>query len=791
MPTEVNPESKLETAHVLFMDAVGYSKLLIHQQRALFDTLNQVVRSCEQFRSADAAGNPIVRLPTGDGMILVFTDSPEGPVLCASEISRAVRDFPGLDLRMGVHTGLISRVVDVNNQLNVTGAAVNIAQRVMSLGDPGHILLSKRTADDLMEYPRWQPFLHEIGECETKHGLKIALVNFYNAEVGNPTLPNRCKEFASPISSKIKRTRALIPAVAVGLLASAAGYYAITHYADWKKPTLIPEKSIAVLPFENLSDDKQNVYFADGVQDQILSDLAKVADLTVISRTSVLQYRTSAPRNIREIAKRLGVAHILEGTVQKVAERVVVSAQLIDAINDKHIWAERYERDVTDVFAIEDELAKKIVSQLKSKLSAEEKTAIEERPTSNLAAYDLYVRAKFLIENAVFNEPKEPSLVEAIDLLQKAVTHDPSFLLAYCQLAHAHDQMYLLEFDHTQARLDLANAAIGAVERLKPDSGEAHLARAKHLYGGYRDYERERQELLAARRTIPNNPLLFLLTGYIERRQGRWDEAAQNMERARELDPENSFTLQQIALTYELLRRYSDTAAILDRAVALAPSDVAIRVQRADIDADWRADTKPLYTVIQNILGNQPEAIHRVAEEWLRLAFWERDSTAAEQALSMLGADGCHRDAPFPRAWCEGRVALLRGDLAAATEAFSRARKEIDAVIRQQPNYPQALCAAAMIDAALGKKTDAIREGTLAVKLLPVTKDSVDGALMLQHLAAVYAWVGEKDLAFEQLQTATTSPGYLSYGSLRLDPLWDPLRNDPRFEKIIAPLAPK
>ncbi len=803
MSPEVKTESELEIAHVLFIDTVGYSKLLINEQREVFDALNRLVKESDQFRRADAAGN-LVRLPTGDGMALVFSGSLEAPAQCALEISKALRDVPSLPLRMGIHSGLVSRVVDVNNQANIAGAAINIAQRVMNCGDTGHILLSKRAADDLVEYRHWQPFLHEIGECEMKHGDKISLVNFYNDEVGNPALPDRCKQSVSRPLPKTtltgQRRIALVGGGLVTLIIAVLALYEISvrksadlavHRTLGRENAVIPEKSIAVLPFENLSDDKQNAYFADGVEDEIRTNLAKVADLKVISRTSVMQYKNSVQHNLREIANALGVAHILEGTVQRAGDRIRVSAQLIDARTDAHLWAERYDRNLADVFGIENELAEQIVSQLKSKLSPKEKAAIEEQPTSDLAAYDLYLRAKLLIEKAVFNEPKDSMLLEAIRLLEQAVARDPSFVLAYYQLAHAHDQMYLLEFDHTQERLDLADAAIRSVKRLRPDSGEAHLAMAKHLYWGYRDYDRARQQLAAARRALPNDPLPFLLTGYIDRREGRWDKATHNMERAVELDPQNFFTLQQIALTYTVLRRYADAAATLDRAVALAPKDVSVRVQRASVDLDWRADTKPLDSTIQAIIADEPAAIKLVVDQWLLLALWERDSSAAGRALSLLDANGCHGDTPFPRAWCEGRVALLRGEVASARDAFNRARKEIEGVVSQQPDYAQALCALGMIDAVLGNKEDAVRVGRRAVELLPVTKDSIDGAQLVQYLAVIYGWVGQKELAFEQLRIASSIPGYLSYGSLQLDPLWDPLRGDPRFEKIVASLAQK
>jgi TolB-like protein/Tfp pilus assembly protein PilF len=657
----------------------------------------------------------------------------------------------------------------------------------MDCGDAGHILLSKHVAEDLEEYERWRPLLHDLGLCEVKHGVRVSVVNLYDDQFGNAKLPRRLETVQK------RRTRLRWAATAAALLALAVVVAGIATFSRYRlRPTLaVLEKSIAVLPFENLSDDKENAYFTEGVGGEILTDLAKIADLKVISRTSVMQYRNAVRRNLREIGEQLGVAHVLEGSVQRRGGRVRVSAQLIDARTDAHLWAEHYDRPLDDVFAIQSEIAKAIADQLQAKLSPNEKKAIEQPPTTDLAAFDLYSRAKLLIEKAVFNEPKHSMLLEAIRLLEEAVARDPSFVLAYYQLAHAHDQMYLREFDHTQDRLDLANAAIQSVMRLRPDSGEAHLALAKHLYWGYRDYDRARQELAAARRALPNDPLPFLLTGYIDRREGRWDQATRNMERAVELDPQNFFTLQQIALTYTHLRRYADAAATLDRAVALAPKDVSVRVQRAGVDLDWRADTKPLDSTIQAIIANEPAAIKLVVDQWLVLALWERDSSAAGRALSLLDAHGCHGDMPFPRAWCEGRVALLRGEVASARDAFTRARKEIEGVISQQPDYAQALCALGMIDAALGNKEDAIREGRRAVELLPVTKDSIDGAQLVQYLAVIYAGVGEKDLALEQLRIASSIPGYLSYGSLRLDPLWDPLRGNPDFEKIVASLAPK
>ena len=804
-PAETAPDLQLEIAHLLLIDVVGYSKLLVNEQVELLQELKQMVRSTECFRAAEARGE-LIRVPTGDGMALVFFHSPEEPARCALEISRALQDHPRIQLRMGVHSGPINRVTDVNEKTNIAGPGINVAQRVMDCGDAGHILLSAHVAEDLCQYRNWQPCLHDLGECEVKYGLRLHLFNLHKDGLGNPQVPEKLrrgrKRPASAISVRpIAAPRWHKVALAIAFLLFAVALVTSALIFFNRAPTAttaralgalasIPEKSIAVLPFENLSNDKENAYFADGVQDEILTGLSRVADLKVISRTSVMQYK-ARQRNLRELAADLGVAHVLEGTVQRAAGRVRVNAQLIDARMDSQIWAERYDRDVADVFAIESEVAAKIIAQLQAKISPSEKAAIEEKPTADLAAYDLYLRAKLLIEKAVFNEPKDSMLRKAIRLLEEAVARDPSFFLAYYQLAHAHDQMYLLEFDHTQDRLNLANAAIQSVMRLRPDSGEARLALAKHLYWGYRDYDSARQALAAARRALPNDPLPFLLTGYIDRREGRWDKATRNMERAVELDPQNFFTLQQIALTYTVLRRYADAAAILDRAVALAPKDVSVRFQRANVDLDWRADTKPLDSTIQAIIANEPAAIELVVDQWLLLALWERDPSAASRALSLLDVNGCHGETPFPRAWCEGRVALLRGELASARDAFTRARKEIEGVVTQQPDYAQAFCALGVIDAVLGNKEDAIREGRRAVELLPVTKDSIDGAQLVQYLAVIYAWVGQKDLAFEQLRIASSIPGYLSYGSLQLDPLWDPLRGDPDFEKIVASLAPK
>jgi tetratricopeptide (TPR) repeat protein len=485
---------------------------------------------------------------------------------------------------------------------------------------------------------------------------------------------------------------------------------------------------------------------------------------------------------------------VLEGTVQRAGGRVRVNAQLIDARTDSQLWAERYDREVADVFAIESELAGKIVAQLQAQISPSEKAAIEQKPTADLAAHDLYIRAKTLIATAVWSTPLQESLFEAVNLLNQAIERDPAFALAYYQLADAHDLIYFAGLDHTPARLALADAAIEAVARLLPNSGEAHLALAKHLYWGYHDYDHARKELKLAQQSLPNDPLSFEILGFIDRRQGRWAESTKNLERAAELDPQHPRVLQQISYSYYLLRRYADVERALDRAIAVTPKEgkAVLRASRAEVELDWHADTRPLLSTIEAIAADDPREVKTIAKLWLRGSLCKRDFDSALRALGDLTAAGCYDDAiPFPRAWCEGVVAQMRGDKAAAHAAFTSMRTEAAKMVAEQPNYPEGLCVLGIADAALGNKEDAIREGRRAVELLPVTKDAIIGPLLVQNLALIYAWTGERDLAFEQLTIAAKLPGFLSYGDLRLHPYWDPLRGDPRFDKIVASLAPK
>src|SRR5438445_3739715 len=784
MPIEIKNEIQLEIAHVLFIDIVGYSKLSISDQHARVEELNRIVRASQEFQRAEAASR-LTSIPTGDGMALAFYTSPEAPAQCAVEISGALKEYPRLQLRMGIHSGPVGGVVDVNERANLAGAGLNMAQRVMDCGDAGHILLSKHVAEDLEEYQKWRPLLHDLGSCEVKHGVRVSVVNLYDDEFGNAKLPRRFETVQK------RRTR-LRWATAAALLALAVVVAGIATFSRYRvRSTLAaPEKSIAVLPFENLSDDKENAFFTDDVQDEILMDLAKVADLKVISRTSVMQYRDALKRNLREISQQLGVAHVLEGSVQRAANRIRVNAQLIDARTDAHLWAEHYDRPLDDVFAIQSEIAKTIADQLQAKISLSEKAAIEKAPTTNLVAYDRYLRAQELFADTSDPIHAREKLPQAAHLLEEAVTLDPHFLPAWCLLSRIHGVTYFRGHDHTPARLDLAYATVQAALRLQENAGEAHLALANYYYHGFRDYQRARSELAIARQTLPNSADVFRYTGFIDRRQGHWEEATRNLERAVELDPRNFFILQQLALTYQSQRRYADEARTYDRALTIVPADPNTRILRALVGLDWRADIKPFQATLATLVAENPSVAPHVDSPLYALC--ERTAAAASPTLTNYPRPGVvNNGVNFPYAYWQGAVARCQGDSAKARTAFTAARREVEKTVEQQPNFAAALSLLGMIDAGLERKEEALREGRRGCELLPISKDAIDGADVAINLAQIYAWTGEKDRAIEQIAAVQRVPNTLSYGLLKLHPYWDSLRGDPRFEKIVASLAPK
>src|SRR6266481_1958295 len=576
------------------------------------------------------------------------------------------------------------------------------------------------------------------------------------------------------------------------LVTSLVALAAVSGWVIWKSELIHRPVTtgIAVLPFENLNDEKEHTAFADGVQDDILTKLAKIADLKVISRNSVMEYR--GKRNMRQIGDALRVSHVLEGSARRNGSRIRLNAQLVDTRTDTHVWAEEYDRDLNDLFAIQSEIAQKVAERLHAKLSTSEKASIEERPTQDLVAYDFYVRAVSLIYNAQL--PSQANFVdrsEAVELLNKAVARDPNFFLAYCQLAFVHDLVYQQEIDHTPARLALAKSAIDSAFRLRPDSGEAHLALGWHLYLGYSDYARARAEIAVAQQSLPNNPVVYELAGLIDRRQGRWADATHNLERACELDPRNIPSLITLATTYLWLHDYDQMTRVLDRIVAVQPDGKLPRLIRAYIDQEQRADTRPLHAAVEKILSNEPgsEKDPFVASYRLDLALCDRDLDAAGRLAAALPEEN-------GRDFSLGVVARLKGDVAAAQAAFMRARAQLEEELRVHPDDMHLVSDLGIIDAALGRKEDALSEGRRAVELAPIAQEAMRGphnneGFARTQLAMICAWAGEREMALEQLEALAKTPGGPGYGGLRLSPMWDPLRGDPRFEKIVASLAPK
>jgi len=640
-----------------------------------------------------------------------------------------------------------------------------------------------------------QDWVQQVGVVLIAMGFPIALVLAWSFDVEQGSIKRTRLQPGSTAATNRHRIW-IVAAVGSFVAASAVAGYWFWH--PWTidtriKPAItpvIPEKSIAVLPFENLSADKQNAYFADGVQDEILTDLAKVAALKVISRTSVMQYKSGVARNLREIARELGVAHVLEGSVQRSANRVRVSAQLIDARTDTHLWAERYDRDLADVFAIQSEIAKTIADQLRAKISPSEKTSIEKAPTTDLNAHAFYERAKALWADVSDPLHAREKLPQAAQLLNEALARDPQFLLGWCLLSKVHGAVYWYGFDRSSTRLDLANAAVQTALRLQPDAGEAHLALAIYYYYCFLNYDRALSELAIAKRTLPNNAEVFEYTGYIERRTNRWEESTRNLERALELDPRNVFTLQQMAYSYISQHRYADEMRIWDRVLMIIPGDPLTRLARARSALDWRADIELYRTTLATLIAENPSVAPDI--DYPDYALCERTASAAARVLKNYPRDGVTTNygVNCPHAYWEGVVARWQGDLAKAQSSFTIARQEVAKIIETQPDFAPALSLLGLIDAGLGRKEEAVREGRRACDLVPMLKDAVTSASLAVNLAQVYAWIGEKDLAIDQIAAIERLPNELSYGLLKLHPYWDSLRGDPRFERIVASLAP-
>jgi TolB-like protein/class 3 adenylate cyclase/Flp pilus assembly protein TadD len=797
MAAEVKKEIELEIGHVLFIDVVGYSKLLINKQRALLDTLNQIVRGTDGFRSAEAAGR-LIKIATGDGMALVFYNSPEAPVECALEISRALKEHPELRLRMGVHSGPVSGVVDVNERANVAGAGINVAQRVMDCGDAGHILLSKHVAEDLEQYGHWQPHLHDLGECEVKHGVRVHVVNLYTNELGNPELPEKFKrggvEAAVPAAKKPPSRRKYLFITGVVALIIAAVAIGFLIFRPKRSPAAIVEKSIAVLPFENLSRDPDNAYFADGIQDEILTRLSKIADLKVISRTSTQHYK-SAPENLPEIAKQLGVAHILEGSVQKSGDAVRVNVQLIKAANDSHLWADTFDRKLTDIFSVESEVARAIADQLRAHLSGREEQVIAAKPTDNPEAYDAYLRGL-----AYALKPLIPATALASQkYLREAVRLDPKFALAWALLSNVEALGYITQFlQPTVALREEARQAAETALTLQPNLGEAVMAKGYYHYACLKDYDAAVRYFEQARQLLPNNSRIPESLAYVARRRGQWDQSESYFNEAERLDPRNVNLLSQHAVNYFCLRRFLEALRRFDQVLNITPDNVDIVAEKAAI-AQAEGDL-PRASALLGPLRPAGD-LNQALETQVYQAILERRPGPIIPRLKEILAK------PDPtlgyingelRFWL-GWAQEVADDHPAAQESWRQARSELESFLKEQPENITLIGDLALTNMGIGDKATALTLTERAMASNPIEKDAVSAPRSIEILARVAARMGEPDRAIAALQKLLLMWGQgalaenipLTPALLRLDPMFDPLRNDPRFQKLAASTAPK
>src|ERR1700730_11744016 len=809
MSAEVKKEIQLEIGHVLFMDIVGYSKQLINEQRALRQTLNQIVRQTEQFRTADATGS-LIKSPTGDGMALIFHGSPEEPVDCALEISRALKAHPELPLRMGVHSGPVSGVVDVNDQTSVAGAGINMAQRVMDCGDDGHILLSKHVAEDLEQYAHWQPHLHDLGECEVKHGVRVSVVNLYTGELGNPELPEKFKQRrkrlistpianpASPIASMIVAGVLVAAAFVIGLL-MMFGQRSSSKSGSSSAPiappaTAIPEKGIAVLPFENLSRDPDNAYFASGIQDEILTRLAKIGSLKVISRTSTQQY-AARPDNLAQIARQLGVANILEGSVQKAANQVHINAQLIRAATDEHLWAETYDRTLDNIFGVEAEVADSLAEALKAKTTGGERQALAEKPTDNPEAYDAYLRGLAYTLKTAYTPANS---LGAQKYLKEAVRLDPRFALAWAVLSYVDARGYLtLNLQPTLALREEARQAAETALTLQPTLGEAVLAKGYYQYDCLKDYDTAVRYFEQARQFLPNNSRIPEALAYVTRRRGQWDRSESYFNEAERLDPRNVYLLPQQANSYIVLRRFPEALRKLDQVLNITPDDVDPLATKAGV-AQAEGDL-PRAAALPAPLQPAADDTNSFERQVYQAILERRTAQIIPRLKEILAKPDpalCYNNGEL-LLWL-GWAQEVAGDHAAAQETWRHARSELEPFLKEQPENYLLIGDLALTNMGLGDKAAALALAERAMVAMPIEKDALEGPIPIEILARVAAQMGEPDRAMAALQKllaipyegplASTVP--LTPALLRLDPMFDPLRNDPRFQKL-ASSAPK
>jgi len=789
MAGEGKKEIQLEIGHVLFIDLVGYSKFSINDQHAAVEQLNRVVRASEQFQQTETARR-LLKIPTGDGMALIFYSTPEAPVQCALEISRSLKRYPQLQVRMGIHSGPVSVVMDVNERANLAGAGMNIAQRVMDCGDAGHILLSKRVAEDLETHEKWRPLLHDLGSCEVKHGVRVAVVNLYTDQVGNAKVPLK-------LAVQKRRTRMRWAAMTTALLALAAIVGGIAIFSRNRAQLILtaPEKSIAVLPFENLSDDKANAYLAEGIQDEILTRLSKIADLKVISRTSTQHYK-SAPGNLPEIAKQLGVAHILEGSVQKRGDAVRVNVQLIKAANDSHLWADTFDRKLIDVFFVESEVAKAIAEQLRVRLTGREEQILAAKPTENVEAYDAYLRG--LAYNLKTATTPANSL-GAQKYLREAVRLDSKFAVAWALLSYVDARGYLqLTLQPTTALREEARQAAETALTLQPNLGEALMAMGYYRYACLKDYDTAVRYFEQARHALPNSSRIPESLAYLERRRNHWDQSESYFNEAERLDPRNVSLLTQYAQTYICLRRFPEALRKLDQVLNIVPDDLDTLVQKASIaQAEGDLPQAAMLLALLHPAANNPGAL----ETQVYQAILERHP---EQIIPRLKEILAKPDPALGyyngelRFWL-GWAQEVGGDLPAADESWRQARSELESLLKEQPENFVVIGDLALINMGLGDKTTSLSLAERAMRVIPLEKDALHGPIPIEILARVAARFAEPDRAIAALQKLLSIPSTgplasnapITSALLRLDPMFDPLRQDPRFEKLLASAGQK
>jgi TolB-like protein/class 3 adenylate cyclase/Tfp pilus assembly protein PilF len=824
MSSEGKQDRQLEIAHVLFIDIVGYSTLPINRQSELLQQLNQLVRATEQFRRAEAA-NKLVRLPTGDGMALVFFTSPDAPVKCAIEISKAVgQALPpaggerqagalALQLRMGINSGPVDAVADVNDRSNVAGAGINMAQRVMDCGDAGHILLSRRVADDLGQYENWQPYLHELGTVEVKHGIRVEVVNFYDEEVGNPHLPEkvkRAREEQSALDHRASRTASRKRSLIIGFLLLAAAVLivglAIVTYKTTRRSAAtttktlpsLPEKSIAVLPFENMSADKDDAFFADGIQDDVLATLGKIKDLKVIGRASVMIYRGAAiAGKLREVGQALQVSHVLEGSVRRSASRVVVNVELIDTRNDKQVWSQRYDRTLTDTLSLQGELAVDIARELRATLTPQEKERVEARPTNNTAAYQAYLRGRAFGSGVT---PDRPRAEGAVQSYQEAVKLDPDFAVAWAYLSCAQSSFYWSAFDPSPARLAAAKDALDHAVALAPNLPETHLALGYYRYYGKRDFTGALAEFQQAEQGLPNNVDIVYAIGLIQRRLGHWDEATAAMRRAVELDPRNIDACSTLAGNYMALRRFPDALAVSDHIHAIEPSntqDIWLKAycfwamgNSEAVDQLFANPGTPLH-----LRGHLALNKHQYAGAPAMFSEALKEARGEEKNGILLDIGLAHQRA--------GNVAESKAAYQRSVQEFTKALNNLDkadtADRRVMAEQAPIEFAGAELHSLLGvayaglaDATRAVSEGRKGMAMQPTSEDALDGPLREEQMARIYSLLGNADEAIPILKKWIQVPSLTSItpALLRLDPIWDPIRNDPRFQELVAEKKP-